>query len=218
MPIEEIDIAEPFFGVRFVTDEPGLELTDRAILLNLGVEPVHIDGQAIGHLQSVIVQNIRLENIGACVLIDRFDAYPDEAALMSRVRGRWPSAFEIRGEERLRGIKHYMSPKIWVGRVGLTFYHSASVPLKVGLHRDHPFCPVPGFREVHTQIVGIGKMQQCREKDPDTLYLEEMMAPGITHRPMFDEAGNYPWHQYETVTPGIFMAVELLPDDAPLPA
>jgi hypothetical protein len=64
---------------------------------------------------------------------------------------------------------------------------------------------------VHTQIVGFGKMQQCREKDTATLYLEEPLAPGATHKPMYDEAGNYPWHQYETITPGILMAVEMLP-------
>jgi hypothetical protein len=104
-----------------------------------------------------------------------------------------------------------MSPKVWVENIGLTMYHSGSVPLNVGLHKDHPFCPEPGFREVHTQIVGVGKMQQCRERDINTLYWEETMAPGHTHRPMYDAAGNFPWHQFETITPSIFMAVEILP-------
>ena len=94
-----------------------------------------------------------------------------------------------------------MSPKIWVGNIGLTMYHSGSVPLNVGLHKEHPFCPVPGFREVHTQIVGIGKMQQCYEKDLATLYFEETMAPGHTHKPMFDEEGNEIMD--ETVVPEI---------------
>ena len=79
------------------------------------------------------------------------------------------------------------------------------------------FCPVPGFKEVHTQIAGFGKMQQCRERDINTLYLEEPMAPGTTHRPMYDEDGNYPWHQFETITPSVFMAVEMLPDGASPP-
>ena len=73
---------------------------------------------------------------------------------------------------------------------------------------------MPGFREVHTQLVGFGKMQQCRERDLSTLYLEEYLAPGTTHRPMYDAEGNYPWHQFETITPSIFMAVELLPAEA----
>ena len=152
------------------------------------------------------------------VLIEGFADHDDDDALMARIRQAWPSAYEVRGEERLRGVEHYMSPKVWVGQFGFTIYHSASVPLKVGLHRDHAFCPVPGFREVHTQIVGFGKMQQCREQDVDTLYLEEPMAPGTTHRPMYDTHGNYPWHQFETITPSVFMAVEMLPDGAVPPS
>jgi hypothetical protein len=35
------------------------------------------------------------------------------------------------------------------------------------------------------------------------------MAPGCTHTPMFDENCIYPWHQYETITPAIFMATEM---------
>ncbi len=111
---------------------------------------------------------------------------------MEQVRATWPSAYEVRGEDRLKGVEHYMSPKVWIGQTGLTLYHSGSVPLNVGMHRDHPFCPVPGFREVHTQVVGYGKMQQFRERDLKTLYLEELMAPGVTHRPMYDAEGNFP--------------------------
>ena len=68
------------------------------------------------------------------------------------------------------------------------------MPLNVGLHRDQAFCPVSGFREVHTQIVGFGKMQQFRERDVNTFYLEESIAPGTTRRPTYDADGNYPWH------------------------
>jgi hypothetical protein len=114
-------------------------------------------------------------------------------------------------------VGHYMSPKEWVGQQGFTFYYSATVPLNVGLHKDHSFCPVPGYREVHTQIVGLGKMQQCLAKDLSSLYFEELMAPGNTHRPMYDQNGEYPWHQYETITPSVFLAIELLPEGASPP-
>lgn len=218
MPIETLQNGEPFFGLRVVSDETDFEIEGRAIVLNLGTSGLDIMAQSIAPLTSVIVQDVTLPKIERALIVDRFDAYADEAALMADIRTSWPSAFEVRGEDRLRGIEHYMSPKIWVGQTGLTFYHSASVPLNVGLHKDHPFCPVPGFREVHTQIVGIGKMQQCREKSVDTLYLEEVMAPGVTHKPMFDAEGNYPWHQFETITPSVFLAVEMLPEGAEIPA
>ncbi len=218
MTIQTLDFAEPFFTVRLVRGETVFQVNGKSIILNLSETLVRVQDQTLGHLQSAIFANTRVEAVENAVIVERFADYPDEAVLFEKVRARWPSAFDVRGEERLRGVSHYMSPKVWIGNLGLTMYHSGSVPLKVGLHRDHPFCEVPGFREVHTQIVGFGKMQQCLEKDIETLYLEEPMAPGATHRPMYDEQGNYPWHQFETITPGIFMAVEMLPPGAQPPA
>lgn len=218
MPTRILDFAEPFFTVKIVTGEPTISVGGKVILLNLAETPVRIFDQVLEHLQSTVIADADITDVDKAILIERFDDYPDTDALFDQVKRTWPSAYDVRQEERLRGVSHYMSPKVWIGRTGLTMYHSGSVPLNVGLHRDHPFCPVPGFREVHTQVVGFGKMQQCREKDPSTLYLEEPMAPGTTHRPMYDAEGNYPWHQFETITPSIFMAVEMLPEGAQPPA
>ena len=217
MTIKTLTIGDPFFAIRILTDEDRHPITGKTIVLNLADAPLHVRDQSLGPLQSVILKDTEIRKVSHAVLIEGFADHGDEAALLARIRDTWPSAFEVRGEERLRGVEHYMSPKVWVGQFGFTLYHSASVPLNVGLHRDHAFCPVPGFREVHTQIVGFGKMQQCRERDVDTLYLEEPMAPGTTHRPMYDAQGNYPWHQFETITPSVFMAVEMLPDGATPP-
>jgi len=214
MPVTPLSIADPFFAVSVIENEPAVEIDRRAIVLNLSDTAIEVQDQTIGPLQSVILQNTEAKHVAHAVLIEGLDDHPDDAELMKSVRDAWPSAYDVRKEKRLKGIGHYMSPKVWVGQFGFTLYHSATIPLNVGLHKLHDFCPVPGFREVHTQIAGFGKMQQCREKDINTLYLEEPMAPGTTHRPMYDAEGNYPWHQYETITPSIFMAVEMLPDGA----
>lgn len=218
MPIETVQIGEPFFKLSHVSDETEYNIGDRAIVLNLAESPIMIEDQALAPLQSAIFANTVLRDVQRAVIVEHFEHDGGDETLCAEIRKAWPSAFDVRGEERLRGIEHYMSPKNYLGNLGLTFYHSASVPLKVGLHKEHPFCPVPGFREVHTQIVGFGKMQQCREKDPATLYLEEPMAPGVTHRPMYDAEGNYPWHQFETTTQSVILAIELLPEGAPIPA
>ena len=218
MAVTTLDIAEPFFTIRILTDEAMHRITGKTIALNLSETPIRIRDQSLGPLQSAVVTNTELRDLTHAVLVERFADHTDEAALLAKIRQTWPTAYAVRGEERLRGVEHYMSPKHWAGQFGFTMYHCASVPLNVGLHRDHAFCPVPGYREVHTQIIGFGKMQQCREKDVGTLYLEEPMAPGATHRPMYDAQGNYPWHQYETITPAIIMAVEMLPDGASPPA
>ncbi len=218
MSIETLNIGDPFFRIRLLRNETSHEVSGKVIALNLSETEIRVREQTLGALESVILKDTEIHDVVHAVVIEGFADHGDDTVLMSRIRQTWQSAFEVRGEERLRGVEHYMSPKVWVGQVGFTLYHSASVPLNVGLHREHAFCPVPGFREVHTQIVGFGKMQQCRERDVDTLYLEEPMAPGCTHRPMYDSEGNYPWHQFETITPSVFMAVEMLPDGAKPPA
>lgn len=217
MSIQTLDIGEPFFTLRLLHSEASHRIGGKTIALNLADTPIRVREQKLDSLQSVILKDTDIHDVEHAILIERFADHSDEGSLLAEVRNAWSSAYQVRGEDRLRDVEHYMSPKVWVGRVGFTFYHSASVPLNVGLHRDHAFCTVPGFREVHTQIVGFGKMQQCRERDVDTLYLEEPMVPGTTHRPMYDAEGNYPWHQYETVTPSILMAVEMLPDGATPP-
>ena len=196
MPIRALPIADPFFVTRIVKGEKVVEIGDKSIVLNLSQTPIRVREQTLGPLQSAVLVNTVITGVAHAVIVEDFAAYDDEAALMARVRDTWPSAFDVRGEERLRGVGHYMSPKIWDGQFGYTYYHAATVPLKVGLHKDHDFCPVPGFREVHTQIMGSGKMQQCSARDIATLYLEEPMAPGQTHRPMYDAEGNFPWHHH----------------------
>ena len=218
MPTIPLSIADPFYSVEIKQNEAIVPIRERSIILNLSQTPIGVMDQTIGALQSTILRDTEAKRVEHAVVIRGLDDHPNEEELMRQVRKTWPSAYDVRKEERLKGIGHYMSPKVWVGQFGFTLYHSATIPLNVGLHKFHDFCPVPGFREVHTQIAGFGKMQQCREKDINTLYLEEPMAPGATHRPMYDAEGNYPWHQFETITPSIFMAVEMLPDGATPPA
>lgn len=212
MSIEKLKFGDPFFRVTYIEQETTFDIEGSAIVLNLAEQPIQVEQQTLGSLQSSVIYNSTLKAVDRAVVLAGFDEH-DPDALYSEVKKVWPLAFDVRKEERLRGVSHYMGPKITLGNISLGLYHSGSVPLKVGLHRDHPWCEKPGFKEVHTQIVGFGKMQQCREKDINTLYLEEPMSPGTTHRPMYDSEGNYPWHQYETVTPSIFMAVEILPTD-----
>ena len=217
MSITKIDIGEPFFSLELVEDEQRLPVLSKTIVVNLSVNPITIEKQRLAEFQSNYVMGTDLVNVDQAILIRNLRPDLSEQELCDQVGEYWPSAYQVRKEERLRNVGHYMSPKQWVGQQGFTFYYSATVPLNVGLHRDHSFCPVPGYREVHTQIVGLGKMQQCLSKDLSSLYFEELMAPGNTHRPMYNQNGEYPWHQYETITPSVFLAIEVLPEGATPP-
>jgi hypothetical protein len=218
MTTEQIQIGEPFFSLDFVESETAVLVGDSTIVVNLSESPIRIENQTIGELQSNYLVNTTLRDVRRAILIRKLRVDLEDRELCRLVEDFWPSAYEVRKEARLKNVGHFMSEKCWVRGIGFTFYHSATVPLRVGLHKDHDFCPVPGYREVHTQIVGIGKMQQCRAQDLSSLYFEELMAPGNTHRPMYDQDGNYPWHQYETITPSIFLAIEMLPEGVPPPS
>ena len=214
MSMTKIDIGEPFFSLELVKGEQSLPVISKAIVVNLSENPIRIENQKLHEFQSNYVMGTDLVNVEQAILIRNLRPDLSEQELCDQVGEFWPSAYQVRKEERLRNVGHYMSPKKWVGQQGFTFYYSATVPLNVGLHRDHSFCPVPGYREVHTQVVGLGKMQQCLSKDLSSLYFEELMAPGNTHRPMCTQNGEYPWHQYETITPSVFLAIEVLPEGA----
>ena len=117
MTIQTLDFAAPFFAVDFVTDESRLAIEGRAIFLNLGSTPVSLEAQQLAPLQSAILSNVEVHDIERAVLITGFESHDSDEALFAAVRGLWPSAFEKRGEERLRGVEHYMSPKVVLANI-----------------------------------------------------------------------------------------------------
>lgn len=80
------------------------------------------------------------------------------------------------------------------------------------IHNEHPFL------EVHTQIMGRGRMQKFRRNSADTLYEDVLMTPGFTHEAFCVVSGpnrwTYPWHRYYTDTESVWLAVELHPEAA----
>ena len=128
-----------------------------------------------------------------------------------------------------RGTPLYISSQDDIGEVQLdpvaAFTHDTSASprryrLKLNLwytpeetdcviHTGHQFL------EVHTQVLGTGRMQKFRENNASTLYEEVVVPPGYTHDPFFllgsDRSFSYPWHRYYADTDCIWMAIELHP-------
>ncbi|MCC8249804.1 hypothetical protein [Saccharothrix luteola] len=76
-----------------------------------------------------------------------------------------------------------------------------------GIHVLHDFI------EVHTQVVGVGRMQKFRDQDHATLVEDVVMGEGYTTPVPFcgrtDEGGFvYPWHQYRADTDCVWLALE----------
>jgi hypothetical protein len=208
-----LDFAEPFFSVRYLLEVEERKVGPKSIVVNLSPQPLRIREQSLAFFRSVVVTDTSLREVRRCLLVVDFERYGDAQGLFEGIKKTWVLAYEATHEERHKGVALWRSPKDRLGNVEVNMCYADTVPLKVGLHRLH--WGGQTFREVHTQIVGYGKMQQCREQDVETLYLEEALAPGATHQPMYDEQGNYPWHQYETITPGVFMPIEMQLSDDP---
>lgn len=209
MSVISLDFAEPFFPVKYVVGEDEYLVRGKCILLNVSEEPIFINKRPLKFFQSVVVIDTSIFNVKRCLIVEKFADYPNEEALFEEIKRKWPLAYDVTREERHKGVALWRSPKVRLGDdLSVNMCFAGSVPLNVGLHKTH--WGGPPIMEVHTQIVGIGKMQQCYERDLKTLYREEYMAPGCSHIPMYDENCEYPWHQYETVTKSIFMATEML--------
>ncbi len=207
MSIRRLDFAEPFFSVKYLLNETEYEVGSNSIIINLSQVDISIQRQKLGFLQSAVIIGTPIRNVEKCLIVEDYSRNDDTEKLFRQIREKWVLAYETTKEERHRGVGLWRTEKIQLGNVAVNMCYADSVPLNVGLHREHwgGEC----FREVHTQIVGYGRMQQFLEQDVSSLYLEELLAPGATHRPMCDEHGDYPWHQYETITPGVFMPIEM---------
>ncbi|MFJ8845840.1 hypothetical protein ACIRFF_23385 [Streptomyces cyaneofuscatus] len=75
------------------------------------------------------------------------------------------------------------------------------------IHNAHDFI------EVHTQVLGTGRMQKFSRQDHGTRYEDQVMSPGWTTPHPFCATGadgsfQYPWHQYRADTDCVWLAVE----------
>jgi hypothetical protein len=111
MSVETLDFAEPFFPVKYLAGEEHYPIGEKSILVNISERPVLIQNQELGFLESVVVANTAIRKVERAVLVERFASYADEEALFDQVRKTWPLAYDVRKEERLKGVSHYMSPK-----------------------------------------------------------------------------------------------------------
>ncbi len=207
MSIKSTPFAEPFFSVRWISNTEEYHVTKKSILINLSEQPITIQNQTLDFLRSVVVLNTSIHTIDCGLIVENYERNSDTEALFNDIKKTWSVTYDITKEERHKGLAFWRSPREVQDNIDISMYYADSVPLNVGLHTLH--WGGIKLKEVHTQIVGYGTMQQCREQDINTLYLEEPLSPGATHQPMYDEHMQYPWHQYETITKSIFMAIQI---------
>lgn len=206
-----------------------LVVDDTAIVVNVGNVPAVIAGEPIKSIapqQSTILQNTHIlsgehlivvkvlqrENLGCIIFQDG-----------------WKTAYELFGE-RLKNVALWRSPLEEIASISLNPYHLTATPskqnvevaysIKVNLWfaSEHTDCAIHNqhdFIEFHTQITGLGRMQKFTESSKSSLYEDQLMAEGHTHKifcSATDERSyHYPWHQYYADTDCVWMVIELHP-------
>jgi len=209
MSVQALDFAQPFYEVDYVEDEKEYFIKGKCLVFNLAERSqtiMWIKRIPLYPLKGTIVENVLVENIGRALVVKDYDKDDiDDPEYTARVKSTWRSLYECSGIERHKGIPFYKSPKAKVGGDTEINFCYAEPMSPSGPHKDHD----RDFDEVHGQIRGIGKMMKFEKNDTSTFYQEFIMAPGIVHDKFYDADGDYPWHQYHSLSAVIYMPIEI---------
>lgn len=213
MSVTKLDFAEPFFSVDYVVDEESYYVDKKSIVINLAEHAqsnIYIRKVPIYPLKSSVVENITIDNIKKAIVVKDFQRCDlNDYKTIKAIKSTWKSIYACSGLERHKGLPYYKSPKFITGgdddHMEINFCFVAEPFAPSGPHKTH----TRNFDEVHAQIAGYGKMRIFEENDYSTLYRELNLCPGTVHEKMYDENGDYPWHEYMSVTPCIYCPIEL---------
>lgn len=214
MSIVQLDFAEPFFHVEYLENESHCRIDQKSMVINLAErEKNNIllpGGRKIVPLKAAILQDVEITNLHKALVVRDFE-YCDltSAETVEAIKKQWKTLYEMSGIERHKGLPYYKSPKFCTGEgrdhIEINFCYVSKGGVPSGPHRDHD----RDFDEVHAQILGTGMMRIYDYDDREHVHQELPMTAGIVHDRMYDKKGKYPWHEYMSVTPGIYCPIEL---------
>ena len=69
MSTTRLEIFEPFFSTLLSQGEAVHDVTGKCIVLNHSEEPIQIEQQKLGHLQSVVVAHTALRGVANAVIV-----------------------------------------------------------------------------------------------------------------------------------------------------
>ena len=214
MSVTQLSFAEPFFNIDYAEREKLYHISRKSMIINLAEheqENILLEGgRVVLPLKAAVVEDMSVNNLVRAVIIRDFERCDlSDPAVADSIRHTWRSLYEVSGLERHKGLPYYKSPKFCIGEgnrhIELNFCYVSEGGVPSGPHRDHD----RDFDEVHAQILGYGMMRLYSYEDHEQVHQELHMAPGTVHEKMFNEDGTYPWHEYKSVTPGIYCPIEL---------
>lgn len=207
MSVLNLDFAAPFFRVEYLENEAEYFIKEKSLVFNFSTEDgqnVFVKGIPVLPLKGTIVQNVAITHVRQALVVKNYDKDADKPEFWTAIKATWPTLFQVSGLERHRGIPYYKSPQVTVGGRRINFCYAEAMSPS-GKHKTH----IPDFDEVHAQILGFGKMQKFTKDNDETFYQEVIMAPGIVHDKFYNKNGDYPWHQYYSITDCVYMPIEI---------
>ena len=200
MSLRKLQFSEPFYSINFIDNETQYKIDNTGIVINLSERGILVKDKTLNYLRSTIVRNVTLKNIQRALVIEDYEKSEDHSKLFSEIQKQWPLMYEMTGLERYKGVPVRRSPNEKIGNIELYLFYVGAMT-NVGLHKQH------SYMEVHTQLLGYGKMQKFEENNYETLYQEEILAPGNTHEAFYNEENVYPWHQYQSISDAIYLYI-----------
>jgi hypothetical protein len=194
---------EQFLKVKYLENVKDISIRENTIVLNVDDTAINIAGKLLKPWHSSIYSNITISSAIRIVCItlqsDFFSCDPFSYA--SEIKNKWPRVYDITPLPHFKDTELWRSDKEKVDDIEFNLWF-ASAGTNCGIHNEH------NFRELHTQIYGIGRMQEFHKNKIDSLYRSVFMSPGYTHEPFYDKTCVYPWHQYYADTDCIWLAAE----------
>lgn len=199
-----LNFSEEFLKIEFVESAELYAINQKTIVINIGSKGIEISGKILEPYKSAVYSNIELKKVESLLLITmKTELFTDDSfAFSEEIKKKWKIVYEVFPLPHLKDTKLWRSNKDKIGNIELNFWF-AQKKTGCGVHNKHD------FKEVHTQVFGIGRMQKFYNNDALTLYQDVYMSPGNTHEPFYDKDGIYPWHRYYTDTECIWLAIEI---------
>jgi len=195
--------SEPFVIVELVSSPRDYAVETRTIVVNASEQAFPVEGKPLMGWSSAILSHVRLTSVDPliCIVLNGSPELGQSFPYAREIESKWKHVFDIFALPHLRNTPLWRSEKERIGNNEYNLWFARS-GTNCGIHNEH------GFREVHTQVFGHGRMQKFREPNVNSLYQDVYMCPGFTHEPFCDKNDVYPWHQYYADTDCIWLAIE----------
>jgi hypothetical protein len=198
-----LGFSEPFVKVDFTAGSVDFKIKGPEIIVNIGDEKLLIGDKPLQPRTSSIYSSVNASGSLKLIRIildnDLFSGnyFPYKQA----IKVKWTSLFDLTRNPEFKNVSLWRSVKESISGINFNLWF-CEAGTDCGIHREHD------FRELHSQIFGIGKLQKFHKQDHDTLYQDVFMCPGYTHEPFYDDRCLYPWHQYRAETDCLWLAIE----------